>query len=83
MINQDLKIMFKEMILKNDMKTVANIFLDEKVKNETVGTIINTMTASISELLLEDPIRVKEYAITVNNMQEKLFAVLNNLQSAK
>lgn len=79
MINQDLKIMFKEMILKNDMKTVANIFLDEKVKNETVDTIINTITASINELLLEDPIRVKEYAITVKNMQKKLYDVLNNL----
>ena len=79
MINQDLKIVFKEMILKNDMKTVANIFLDEKVKNETVDTIINTITASINELLLEDPIRVKEYAITVKNMQKKLYDVLNNL----
>lgn len=75
MINQDLKIMFKEMIIKNDMKAVANIFLDEKVKNETVDTIISTITASINELLLENPIRVKEYAITV----KKISDALNNL----
>jgi hypothetical protein len=79
MINQDLKIMFKEMIIKNDMKAVANIFLDEKVKNETVDTIISTITASINELLLENPIRVKEYAITVKNMQKKISDALNNL----
>ena len=71
--------MFKEMIIKNDMKAVANIFLDEKVKNETVDTIISTITASINELLLENPIRVKEYAITVKNMQKKISDALNNL----